>query len=114
MKYVSAADLCISRRADTENVKVSATEIQEKWHYNKEHATYKRVRSTRTENAAGSKVTAGQEFPGNSRWHDDRKQCIIIHLEYKRQKEMHLQNGLQKMKSTRSHKDRRKNGNSRD
>ncbi len=30
MKYVSAADLCISRRADTENVKVSATETQEK------------------------------------------------------------------------------------
>lgn len=30
MKYVSAADLCISRRADAENVKVSATEIQEK------------------------------------------------------------------------------------
>ena len=83
-----------------------------------EHITYKRVRSTRTKNAAGSKVTAGQELPENSRWHDDRKQCIIIHLEYKRQKEMHLQNGLQKMKSTRSHKDkhkdRRKNGNSRD
>lgn len=87
MKYVSAADLCISRRAG--NLNVSARETQEKQHYNKEHITYKEVRNTRTEDATGSKVTEDQEFPENSRCHGNRKKCIIIHLEYKRQKEMH-------------------------
>ena len=71
MKYVSAADLCISRRAG--NLNVSARETQKKQHYNKEHITYKEVRNTRTEDATGSKVTEDQEFPENSRCHDNRK-----------------------------------------
>ena len=65
MKYVSAADLCISRRAG--NLNVSAGETQGRQHYNKEHITYEEVRNTRTEDVTGSKVIADQEFQGNSR-----------------------------------------------
>ena len=71
------------------NLNVSARETQKRQHYNKEHITYKEVCNTRTEDATGSKVTEDQEFPENSRCYGNRKKCIIIHLEYKKQKEMH-------------------------
>ena len=71
------------------NLNVSARETQERQYYNKEHITYKGVHNTRTKDATGSKVTEDQEFPENSRCYGNRKKCIIIHLEYKKQKEMH-------------------------
>lgn len=55
------------------NLNVSARETQGRQHYNKEHITYEEVCNTRTEDVTGSKVIADQEFQGNSRWHDDRK-----------------------------------------
>lgn len=71
------------------NLNASVRETQKRQHYNKEHITYKGVHNTQTKDATGSKVTEDQEFPENSRCYGNRKKCIIIHLEYKKQKEMH-------------------------